>query len=151
VEFLGGVLREEFGSTTIVDEGWMSVRLGNEANHEAPPPARVTAGDLPAEGTTSLLARSLDGCWVHFADVLIVDVKKAEDVAPTGHELRLPHVEVRFSDTSGKEAIAWLYQRSAFGLSTGDRFAAIRGFVHAEAPGRFVLVSDKDEDLRHYK
>jgi hypothetical protein len=146
VEFLGGVLRDDLGSITVVDEGWMQVRLGDETTHSAPPPARVTASDLPAEGTPSLLAFSLDASWVEFADVSVVDVARVEAAAGDG-KARLSRVEARFSDASGTEAISWLYQRSSFDLSPGDHLAALRGFVHAEAPGRYVVVSDKEEDL----
>jgi hypothetical protein len=106
VEFLGGVLRDDFGSITVVDEGWMQVRLGDESTHSAPPPARVTASDLPAEGTPSLLAFSLDASWVEFADVSVVDVTRVEATAGDG-KARLPRVEARFSDASGTEAISW--------------------------------------------
>jgi hypothetical protein len=146
VEFHGGVLRDDFGSIAVVDEGWMQVRLGDETSHAAPPPARITASDLPAEGTRSLLAYSLDASWVEFADVSIIDLTRVE-AASGGGKVRLPRVEARFSDTSGSEAISWLYQRSAFDLSPGDHLATLRGFVHAEAPGRYVLLSDKEEDL----
>ena len=148
LEFLGGVLREEYGSTTVVDEGWMRVRLGEEDSHAPPQPAQVTAGDLPSGGTRALLARSLDACWVEFADVRVVQATKVE--APGSDKdggIRLPRMEVLFSDSYDVHFIAWLYQSSAFSLSPGDRLASLRGFVHAEAPGRYVLLGDKEEDL----
>jgi hypothetical protein len=148
VEFLGGVLREEYGSTTVADEGWMRVRLGEEDRHAPPRPVRVTAGDFPSGGTRTLLARSLDACWVEFVDVVVVQALKVE--APGSDKdgsVRLPRMEVLFSDSYDRGFIAWLYQPSAFNLSPGDRLASLRGFVHAEAPGRYVLLGDKEEDL----
>jgi hypothetical protein len=56
-------------------------------------------------------------------------------------------MELRVTDGSGGESAAWLYQASAFGLTSGARIARLRGFLHAEAPGLYVLLGDKEEDL----
>jgi hypothetical protein len=69
VVFLGGVLLEESGSVTVADQRWMRVRLGDEESHIPPRPAHVTASDFPSSGTRTLLARSLDACWVELADI----------------------------------------------------------------------------------
>lgn len=148
IVFLGGVLREENGSTTVVDDGWMRVRLGNEDSHEPPRPVRVTTALVPAAGTETLLARSLDACWVEFDDIVVV---RAREVAPAerpkGEGVQLPRKEIEFTDASGATAVAWLYQKSALALEPDDRVATLRGFIHAESPGRYVLLGDKDEDL----
>lgn len=151
VAFLGGVLRDEAGSTTVRDEGWMRVRLAGEVPHSPPPPAHVSTRDFPAGGSRSLLARSLEACWVEFTDITVVDARKVEPGAShKGTGPRLPRIEIRFTDASGVEGIAWLYQESAFGLAPGERLAGLRGFIHAEAPGHYILLGDKEEDLlRH--
>lgn len=152
VVFCGGVLRDVGGSTAVIDEGWMRIRLGGEEPHGAPTPARVSTHDFPVRGTRSLFARSLDACWVEFSDVTISAVDRIDGGGKSGLEqrARLPHVEVVFSDGSGGTSTALLYQESAFDLAVGDTFSGLRGFIHAESPGRYVLVSDKEEDLlRH--
>jgi hypothetical protein len=148
VAFLGGVLHDESGSTTIRDEGWMRVRLAGEVPHSPPPPTHVSTSDFPAEGTRSLLARSLEACWVEFADITVIDATMVEPGTGDAAALRLPRMEILFSDNSGVETIAWLYQQSAFDLAPRTRLSCLRGFIHAEAPGRYLLLGDKEEDLR---
>jgi hypothetical protein len=58
-------------------------------------------------------------------------------------------MEVGLRDGAGTESIAWLYQRSAFRLTPDTHLAVLRGFMHAEAPGRYVLLGDKEEDIVH--
>ena len=129
IVFLGGVLRDE-------------------DSHGPPPPTHITAALVPASGTETLLARSLDGCWVEFSDVVVVAARQV-DPAERKHDrgTRLPRMEIQFTDGSGTTAVAWLYQPSALKLQPGDRVATLRGFVHAESPGRYVLLGDKEEDL----
>ncbi|WP_164200439.1 hypothetical protein [[Micrococcus luteus] ATCC 49442] len=148
VAFLGGVLRDDSGSTTVRDEGWMRVRLAGEEPHDAPTPTRVSAADFPAEGTRSLLSRSLEASWVELVDARVIDARRVEP-AETDHSsgVRLPRMELRVTDGSGGESAAWLYQASAFDLTSGARIARLRGFLHAEAPGLYVLLGDKEEDL----
>ncbi|MEU1202831.1 hypothetical protein ABZ446_42380 [Streptomyces sp. NPDC005813] len=147
VQFLGGVLREVCGSTTVVDDGWMRIKVGAEEGHAAPAPAHVTTADFPATGTRSLLARSLEAAWVQVSDATVVDARHIDKPVTAVGEVRLPRVETRLRDSSGQEAIAWLHQPSAFGLARGDSLSFLRGFLHAERPGWYVLLSDKDDDL----
>ncbi len=147
VVFLGGVLTDESGSTTVRDDGWMRVRLAGEVPHEAPEPAVVSADDVPLEGTRSLLAHSLDAAFVELRDVRVLEVRHVDPVPGTGRERRLPRAELRLTDASSAQCAAWLYQPTAFGLAAGDRLSRLRGFLHAEAPGRYVLLGDKEEDL----
>jgi hypothetical protein len=51
------------------------------------------------------------------------------------------------SDDSGGNAEAWLYQERARELRPSRRVAFLRGFVHGEEPGRYVLLSVKEEDI----
>ncbi|MGC5173203.1 hypothetical protein ACLQ2Q_21385 [Microbacterium sp. DT81.1] len=148
VAFLGGVLRDDSGSTTVSDEGWMRVRLAGEEPHDAPAPTPVSAADFPAEGTRSLLARSLEASYVELVDARVIDARRVEPPeADRSSSMRLPRMELRLTDDSGAESVAWLYQASAFELASGGRIARLRGFLHAEAPGLYVLLGDKEEDL----
>jgi hypothetical protein len=146
VMFAGGILTELNGSTTVVDPGWMIIQKSDETAHHAPPPLPLETADLPAKGTRSLLAKSLDATWVQFDNIVLHRVQRAAD-----HELGtddLPKTEIEFGDKSGGRSIAWLYQSGREGLTEGQRLKWLRGFVHAEAPGRYILLSDKEEDLR---
>ncbi len=145
----GGVIAEEGGSMIIVDQGWMVVRKVDDPvhPHRAPPPLLIKTDDLPAVQMTSLLCKSLDGVWVQFDDITIQSVRNMP--APKGYPEKssLPGTEIVFQDNSGGRSIAWLYQTSAHDITIGQRIKMLRGFVHAEKPGRYILLSDKEEDL----
>jgi hypothetical protein len=147
VQCLGGIIEEMNGSMTIVDKGWMRLKKANEKPHHAPPPLPIQTTDLPAERTTSLLSKSLDGSWVQFDDVIIQSAVRidARDVSPG--MVNLPRTEVRFTDGAKGQSIAWLYQPKGQGLKKNQRIKWLRGFVHAEQPGYYVLLSDKEEDI----
>jgi hypothetical protein len=145
VMFAGGILSEINGSTTVVDPGWMIIQKSDEQAHHAPPPLPVETVDLPAGGSRSLLAKSLDATWVQFDDIVLHRVRRVPDNELAGDDL--PKTEIEFGDKSGGRSVGWLYQSGREALSEGQRLEWLRGFVHAEAPGRYILLSDKDEDL----
>jgi hypothetical protein len=145
VMFAGGVLTELNGSTTVVDQGLMIVQMSDETAHHAPPALPVETNDLPAVGTESLIAKSLDAAWVQFSDLLLQRVRHVADEEIDEDDL--PKTEVEFSDHSGGRSRAWLYQGGRMGLKESQKLSRLRGFVHAEKPGQYVLLSDKDEDL----
>jgi hypothetical protein len=145
--FAGGVINDH-GSTEVVDHGWMEIAKGNEAAHHSPSPLPVATVDIPAEHTTTLRARSLDGSWVEFASLVVETAERVEPGTDSRTERRLPYTEIVFSDDSGGRSIAYLYQEQREDVRAGTRIDALRGFVHAELPGQYVLVSDKPEDLK---
>ncbi len=145
VMFAGGVITEDTGSVTVVDHGWMIVRKGDEEAHHAPPPLPITTKDLPAERTTSLLTKSLDAAWVQFDEITVESTRHIPAGGREGGDL--PRTEIIFSDEAGGKSVAWLYQASARDLRESQSMKLLRGFVHAEQPGMYVLLSDKDEDL----
>jgi hypothetical protein len=140
--FGGGVVDD-----TLVDEGWMDIRLGDETAHSAPQPMRVSTRDIPVDGTNSLLAASLDASWVEFTNITVEGVVVIEGDKLDEARGNLPHIEIRFKDSSGVEAVSWMYQPSARDVKTGDQLRIVRGFMRVEMPGRIVLLSDKEEDL----
>jgi hypothetical protein len=143
--FAGGVVEERQGSTVVADHGWMTIEKLDEEPHHAPPALRIETADLPRGTNHALAARGLDGTWVEFRDLTVDEVERRE---PSGeHGQRLYRTEIAVSDVSGGVTAAWLYQESAAGLRPGERIAILRGFVHGEAPGHFVLLSDKNEDI----
>jgi hypothetical protein len=146
VRCAGGVVAERNGSTTVVDQGWMEVVKQFETPHHAPPPLAVEAADLPRGRDTSLLAKSLDGSWVQLNDVIVNTAKPVEPLPSKGTR-RLFRNEVIVTDRSGGSAEVWLYQPSGLRLQVGDRLGVLRGFVHIERPGKWVILSDKEEDL----
>lgn len=141
--FAGGVVDEQQGSTVVADRGWMTIEKLGEEPHHAPPPLPIETADFPREVTRSLTTRGLDGTWVEFRHVTVHDLRPVD---PDGDD-RLPRVEAVVSDDSGGKAEAWLYQETARDLRPGRRIAFLRGFVHGEEPGRYVLLSDKEEDI----
>jgi hypothetical protein len=142
--FAGGVVEEQLGSTVVADKGWMTIEKLDEEPHHAPPPLRIETADLPRDMTRVLDARGLDATWVELRDLTVDDLRPVE---PEGEGQRLPRVEVVVSDGSGGASAAWLYQESASSLRPKQRIAVLRGFVHGEEPGRYVLLSDKEEDI----
>ena len=145
VMFAGGILTELNGSTTVVDPGWMIIQKSDENPHHAPPPLPIETVDLPIEGTRTLLAKSLDATWVQFDDIVLHRVRRVPDSELASDDL--PKTEIEFGDKSAWRSVGWLYQGRREALSEGQRLEWLRGFVHAEAPGRYILLSDKDEDL----
>lgn len=146
VMFAGGVIAEFQGATTVEDRGWMVVRKVHETPHHAPPPLPIETMDLPMKRSTALLTKGLDASWIQLSDVT---VESTEAPAPARGRARvnLPRLEVILTDASGGRSVAWLYQKSAWELRPGQRLKALRGFVHAEQPGRYVLLGDKEEDI----
>ena len=147
VRCAGGVVAERNGSTTVVDEGWMEVVKQLETPHHAPPPLAIDASDLPRGRDMALLTKSLDGSWVQLTDVT-VNAAKTVDPPPSKGTRRLIRNEVVVADRSSGKVEAWFYQPTGLRLQVGDRLATLRGFVHIERPGQFVILSDKEEDLQ---
>lgn len=143
----GGVVTEESGSMTVLDRGWMEIHKLNEVSHHAPPPLPIETIDLPCEENTSLMCKSLDGAWVQFDDITVHSSRYVE--AQQQHEdvVSLSRTEIVFSDKSGGKSEAWLYQPSGHRVISGQKLSRLRGFVHAEQPGAYVLLSDKEEDI----
>jgi hypothetical protein len=146
VRCAGGVVAERAGSTCVVDQGWMEVVKQFETPHHAPPPLAVDASDLPRGRDTSLLAKSLDGSWLQLSDIT-VKTAAAVEPPPSKTIRRLVRNEVTVTDKSGADAEVWLYQPTGLRLKAGDRLRFLRGFVHIERPGQWVILSDKEEDL----
>lgn len=147
VLFAGGVIEEEGGSTVVVDRGWMVVKKTDEVAHHAPPALSLRSVDLPLDQTPSLLCKGLDAAWVQFENVLVESADRVPAVESQSNTTQLARTEIVISDNSGGRSVAWLYQRSAEGFKGGERIRVLRGFVHAEEPGRYVVLSDKEEDL----
>lgn len=146
VRMAGGVLEERNGSTVVVDRGHMKITVLDEPAHHAPPALRITTADLPSSESRELIHKALDGCFVEFRDITITSARNVNPPEPTDGTIALDYVELVFSDDSGGQTVAWLYQREP-NVSSGDRLTELRGFIHAEAPGVYVVISDKDEDL----
>jgi hypothetical protein len=132
---------------TIVDRGWMAARRDNENPHHAPPPLPLHAIDVPAELTRSLETKGLDGSYVSFSDITIEKAHSIDGGLGQRTGSSVPAVEVQFTDESEGRTIAWLYQLSAQSLRPGQRLKRLSGFVHAEEPGRYILLTDKEEDV----
>jgi hypothetical protein len=146
VRCAGGVVLELHGSTTVVDQGWMEVNKLFETPHHAPPPLAIDAADLPQGRDVTFLTKSLDGSWVQLTDVSVITAKTV-DPPKSKATRRLVRNEIVVTDRSKGKAVVWLYQPSGLALKEGDRLAALRGFVHIERPGNWVILSDKEEDL----
>jgi hypothetical protein len=147
VLFAGGVIAEDNGSLEAIDRGWMVIRKSDEPAHHAPPPLPIKTEDLPAEPSTLLLSKSLDGVWVQFDDIVLESVRAvltSEDGLTADN---LPHMEIVFHDSSGGHSRAWLYQTSARRLQPQQTIKRLRGFIHAEELGVYILLSDKEEDI----
>jgi hypothetical protein len=91
--------------------------------------------------------KALDGCFVEFQDVQVNSIEYIEPPDLGDGVTRVNRFEVLFSDSSAGESSAWLYQEKAQRITRGTRLAVLRGFVHAEGSGRYVTVSDKNEDI----
>lgn len=146
VRCAGGVVVERTGSTTVVDMGWMEVIKQFETPHHAPPPLPVDAADLPKAGDRSVLAKSLDGSWIQLSDTSVVKARRVEPQLKSDRHGLIKN-EVVVADRSGGQAEVWFYQPSGLKLAVGDAVKSLRGFVHIERPGHWVILTDKEEDL----
>lgn len=143
----GGMITELNGSMTIVDQGWMEIYKQNEIPHHPPPPLPIEAMDLPSEHTASLICKSLDGAWVQFQDITVEQAVFIDAQERVPGAVNLARTEILFRDQSQGISKACLYQPSGHTVSTGQQLTQLRGFVHAEEPGVYVLLSDKEEDI----
>lgn len=143
----GGVVTERSGSTTVVDKGWMEIHKKIEEPHHAPPPLPIECAQLPNAKSKALFQKGLDASWVQFDEI---QVEQAQTISPTdkgSRVLRLTRNQIVFSDKSGATSTAYLYQPTGLKVRTGQKIRQLRGFVHAEAAGQYVLLSDKEQDL----
>ena len=143
----GGVIADRKGSVTVVDEGWMEIHKRFEEPHHAPPALRVTCAQLPNTKQTSLLLKGLDASWVEFNDI---KVESAEVTTPTAKGTkveRLPRNTIVFTDLSGGRTTAYLYQPTGLKVQAGAKISLLRGFVHAEGVGQYVVLSDEEDDI----
>ena len=106
-----------------------------------------TPVDLPAARTTALTCKGLDGAWVQFNDITIDSAKWVDAPTKKPGTVSLPRTEIVLHDKSGGSSTAFLYQPTGHKVQAGQRLRQLRGFVHAEAPGVYVLLSDKEEDM----
>jgi hypothetical protein len=143
----GGVMEEKNGSLTMVDYGWMTARRDNEQPHHAPPPLPLQTVDLPVGPTRALETKALDGSYVAFNEITIEASRSIDGGLGQRTGASVPAHEVQFTDSSGGRSIAWLYQPSAQALLPTQRIKRLAGFVHAEEVGRYILLTDKEEDI----
>lgn len=143
----GGVISDLKGSVTVVDEGWMEIHKQFEVPHSAPPPLPVTCAQLPTAKSPLLIHKGLDASWVEFSNLMVESTERSEPPARRSRVERLTRNRITFSDHSGGSSTAFLYQPTGLKLSTGSKVSRLRGFVHAEGPGQYVLLSDKEEDI----
>lgn len=143
----GGIVAEKNGATTVVDQSWMEIHKQFEEPHHAPPALLIETVDLPNSRSKSLLLKGMDASWVQFDDIRI---ESAEQVAPTTRASKIASLQrnvITFTDRSGGQTTAYLYQPSGFKIRAGQKLRMLRGFVHAEKAGVYVLLSDKEEDI----
>jgi hypothetical protein len=142
----GGVVAEHKGSTNVVDEGWMEIHKLFETPHHAPPPLPVTSDECSQRGK-ALFLKGLDASWVQFEDIRVESAQTVIGDGREGRTVRLTRNEIVFTDSSGGRARAYLYQPSGLKIQPGQALRRLRGFVHVERPGRYVVLSDKEEDI----
>jgi hypothetical protein len=147
VLFAGGVVAEQHGATTIVDQGWMEIFKQSEEPHHAPPALPIETADLPHSQTKSLLLKGLDASWVQFNDIRVESAEQVVPSASASKTTRLHRNEISFTDRSGGRTVAYLYQPSGPTICAGQKLRMLRGFIHAEKEGVYVLLSDKEEDI----
>ena len=143
----GGVIEEVSGSMVVVDKGWMEIYKQKETAHHAPPSLPIQTIDIPARRVTSLACKSLDGAWVQFEEIDVKSATFIEAQERVREAINLPRTEITFTDKSGGVSKAYLYQPSGHKVKIGRHVKQLRGFVHAEKPGVYVLLSDKEEDI----
>lgn len=143
----GGVIADRKGSVTVVDEGWMEIHKRFEEPHHAPPALRVTCAQVPNSRQKGLLLKGLDASWVEFNDIKIESAEVTTPTAKGTKVERLPRNTIVFTDQSGGRTMAYLYQPTGLKVRAGAKLSRLRGFVHAEAVGQYVMLSDKEEDI----
>lgn len=143
----GGVIADIKGSVTVVDEGWMEIHKNLEVPHHAPPPLPVTCAQMPNSKTKTLLSKGLDASWVEFNNIVVESAELSSPTQRTAKIKRLTRNQIVFTDNSGAKSTAFLYQPTGLKVIPGTRLKKLRGFVHAEAVGQYVVLSDKEEDI----
>jgi hypothetical protein len=143
----GGVVSDLKGSVTVVDEGWMEIHKRFEEPHHAPPPLPITCAQMPNKELKNLIAKGLDASWVEFTNIVVESAEIISPIAEEAQGIRLPRNQIVFSDSSGSSSTAFLYQPTGLKVEKGVKLAKLRGFIHAEAVGQYVLLSDKEEDI----
>lgn len=143
----GGVISDYKGSVTVVDEGWMEIHKNLEVPHHSPPPLPVTCAQIPNSRSTTLLSKGLDASWVEFSNIVVESAEVSSPPQRTERIKRLTRNQIIFKDSSGAKSTAFLYQPSGLKVTSGARLKKLRGFVHAEAVGQYVVLSDKEEDI----
>lgn len=131
----------------VVDRGWMRIHKQDEPAHHAPPPLPITTADLPRKKTESIVCKSLDGVWVQFEGLQIRSAESFPASSPEHGAVNLSRMEIVFTDASGGESVAYLYQPTGLQVRAKQTIKRLRGFVHAEQPGEYALLSDKEEDI----
>ncbi len=143
----GGVMAEQNGATTIVDRGWMEIYKQLEEPHHAPPALPIETADLPNSRDKRLFLKGLDASWVQFEDIHVENVAQVAAKARSSKSVSLRRNKITFTDRSGGRTTAYLYQPSGLKICAGQKLRMLRGFIHAEKPGLYVLLSDKEEDI----
>ncbi len=143
----GGVIEEINGSTTVVDNGNMEIYKLPEVPHHAPPALPIETIEVPIKSTNSLVSKSLDGSWVQFEDIQIVTSQFFKPLLKNKETINLARNQITFKDKSGGQTMAFLYQPTGQKVKSGMQLKMLRGFIHAESEGIYVLLSDKEEDI----
>jgi len=143
----GGVIRDYKGSVTVVDEGWMEIHKNLEVPHHAPPPLPVTCAQIPNSRSKTLLSKGLDASWVEFSNIVVESAEVSSPPQRAAQIRRLTRNQIIFTDSSGAKSTAFLYQPTGLKVAPGAQIKKLRGFVHAEAVGQYVVLSDKEEDI----
>jgi hypothetical protein len=143
----GGVIADVKGSVTVVDEGWMEIHKNLEVPHHAPPPLPVTCAQIPNSKSKILLSKGLDASWVEFSNIVVESAEVSSPSQRAAKIKRLTRNQIIFTDTSGAKSTAFLYQPTGLKVAPGTQLKKLRGFVHAEAVGQYVVLSDKEQDI----
>jgi hypothetical protein len=143
----GGVISDYKGSVTVVDEGWMEIHKNFEVPHHAPPPLPVTCAQISNSRSKTLLSKGLDASWVEFSNIVVESAEVSSPPQRVAKIKRLTRNQIIFTDSSGAKSTAFLYQPTGLKVSSGAQLKKLRGFVHAEAVGQYVVLSDKEEDI----
>lgn len=143
----GGVISDYKGSVTVVDEGWMEIHKNLEVPHHAPPPLPVTCAQIPNSISKTLLSKGLDASWVEFNNIVVESAEVSSPPQKAAKIKRLTRNQIVFTDSSDARSTAFLYQPSGLKVTPGAHIKKLRGFVHAETVGRYVVLSDKEEDI----
>lgn len=125
----------------------MEIHKQFEVPHNAPPPLPITCAQLPSEKTTQLINKGLDASWVEFSEIIIETAETTTAPEKGSRVKRLTRNRITFTDRTAGKSTAFLYQPTGLKLVSGSKVSRLRGFVHAEIPGQYVLLSDKEEDI----